>query len=75
MRKNQFTANSDLLTTDQAAALLGLSPSTLNTWRCRKTVEIPGLVRIGRSVRYSRLALTQFIESGGSTSQLTGGGK
>jgi predicted DNA-binding transcriptional regulator AlpA len=75
MNQIPVTLNSDLLTTEQAAEFLGLSPSTLNTWRCRGTVEIPGLVRIGRAVRYSRLALTQFIESGGSTSQLTGGGK
>lgn len=40
-----------LLNTEQAAAFLNLSPTTLTTWRVRRS-DGPPFVRIGRAVRY-----------------------
>ena len=51
-----------LLTPDQAAALLGLSAETLNVWRCTKRYKLP-YVKTGRLVRYRLSDITQFIES------------
>lgn len=50
-----------LLCTKEAAALLGLAPSTLNSWRSTGHVRLPH-VRLGRSVRYSRRGLLKFLE-------------
>ena len=44
----------------QAAALLGLSPRTLQSWRVRGAG--PAFVKIGRAVRYKRRALVKFQE-------------
>lgn len=51
-----------LLTTEQAASLLGLKPSTLETWRSRGGG--PPFVRIGkRAARYSLEDLDAYIEA------------
>jgi excisionase family DNA binding protein len=50
-----------LLTTDQAAEILNVAPTTLHTWRCTKAVKVPH-IRIGRKVRYRRSALMAFLE-------------
>lgn len=58
--KNAAVANgyknegSDLLTTKQAAKLLGIQPNTLAVWRVTKRHNIP-YVKMGRLARY-RLA-------------------
>lgn len=58
----QTNANdTELLTTDQAAQLLAVKPSTLTTWRCTKAVEIP-YVKIGHLARYKKADLLRFIE-------------
>ena len=53
-------AKDRLLSTKEAATLLGLAPSTLNTWRSTGHVRLPH-VRIGRAVRYSERGLLDFI--------------
>jgi predicted DNA-binding transcriptional regulator AlpA len=51
-----------LLDTDQAAEFLGLSPTTLVTWRSTQRYDLP-FVKIGASVRYDEADLVAFIES------------
>jgi excisionase family DNA binding protein len=52
----------DLLTTQQAAELLGMKKSTLNCWRAYPAKD-PGLsfVRIGGAIRYEREVVLAFI--------------
>lgn len=50
-----------LLDTAAAARLLGLSPSTLEKWRFFRDPAAPPVIRIGRTVRYSRAALEAWI--------------
>jgi excisionase family DNA binding protein len=53
---------SDLMTRDEAAAYLGVSPKTLATWACTKRYALP-LVKIGRAVKYRAADLDKFIEA------------
>jgi excisionase family DNA binding protein len=48
-----------LLTADQAAELLGISPATL--YRMRSAGKLPLPVRLGGSVRWSRETLVEWI--------------
>ena len=48
-----------LLTTEEAAAYLGLAPSTLATWRVRRS-DGPRFLKIGRKVLYPRSELKRF---------------
>jgi excisionase family DNA binding protein len=48
-------------TTPEAAAYLGLAVSTLNKWRCYGSG--PKFLKLGRSVRYRRSELDQFVET------------
>ncbi len=59
----------ELLTTEQAAKIYGLSQSTLRKWRC--VGNGPRFTRIGRAVRYRRAELDAFVEGRtfGSTTQ------
>lgn len=52
---------SDMLTTEQAARLLGLSPFTLNKWR----LNGHGLrfIKLGRAVRYRRTDVDAYLAS------------
>jgi hypothetical protein len=47
-----------LLTTEEAAAILGVSPSFLAKARMRG--ESPEYIQIGRAIRYARRALLSF---------------
>lgn len=49
-----------LLSTKEAATILGLSPSTLHTWRSTGHVRLPH-VRLGRAVRYPERGLLDFL--------------
>lgn len=49
-----------LLTTKQAAEILGLSPNTLNQWRNLK--RGPSFVKVSKSVRYSEAEILSYIE-------------
>ena len=55
-------SKSDIITSVEAAALLGVSPSTLATYRYRGTS--PKFTRIGhRTVVYSRRDVERFIKA------------
>lgn len=49
----------ELLTTEQAAKIYGLSQSTLRKWRC--VGNGPRFTRIGRAVRYRRAELGPVV--------------
>ena len=50
-----------LLTTQQAAEYLAVTPSILVNWRCTKRVKVPYL-KIGNAVRYRKSDLDKFLE-------------
>jgi hypothetical protein len=50
-----------LLTEGQAALLLNLSIRTLQAWRCRHSG--PAYVRAGRTIRYRRCDLVEWISA------------
>ena len=52
----------DLLTTEQAAQVLGTTAGTLNTWRCVKRYPL-AYIKIGRSVKYRRQDCVDFINA------------
>jgi len=53
-----------LLTPAQAAKILGVSPGTLNVWRCTKRYPLP-YVKIGnRRVMYREADVMAFIAAG-----------
>lgn len=52
----------ELLSTEQAAQTLGVTPGTLMVWRCTKRYPLP-FVRIGRKIRYRQDDIVKFIES------------
>lgn len=51
-----------LLDNEQAAEFLGLSPTTLTTWRSTKRYDLP-YCKVGGAVRYDQADLLEFIES------------
>jgi excisionase family DNA binding protein len=51
----------ELLTSEQAAAYLGISPGTLEVWRCTKRYHIP-FIKVGRLVRYRKSELDSFLD-------------
>ncbi|MBF0481711.1 MAG: helix-turn-helix domain-containing protein [Desulfovibrionaceae bacterium] len=51
-----------ILDENQAAAYLGLSVKTLQSRRCKR--RAPVYVKLGKSVRYKREDLDQFIAAG-----------
>ncbi len=55
-------ANANLLTNEESAAYLGVTPGTLDVWRCTKRYNIP-YIKVGRLVRYKKSSLDAFIES------------
>ena len=56
-----LSTSSPLLNREQAAAYLGIKPQTLAAWATTGRYQLP-MVKVGRSVRYKRKALDQFIE-------------
>jgi len=60
-----YSRNADpneLLSRKAAAKLLNFSPGTLAVWDCTKRYDLKP-IKIGRSVRYRRSALIEFLES------------
>jgi excisionase family DNA binding protein len=53
--------SSRLLTTDEAAALVGAKPQTLSIWRCTARHGLP-FVRVGRLVRYREIDVLAWLE-------------
>ena len=50
-----------MLTTDEAAALLSVSPRTLESWRVQDPPKGPEFIRIEGQVRYPRQALIDYL--------------
>jgi len=50
----------NLLTTEQAAAALGLTAQTLETWRSTRRYTL-GWVKVGRLVRYREEEIARFL--------------
>lgn len=53
---------SDTMSPDEAAAYLGVEPSTLAIWRCTKRYPLP-YIKVGRLVRYRKTDLDAFLRS------------
>jgi len=53
---------SELLTTEQVAAILGLSNRTLATWRSSGRNPLP-YIKVGSRVRYQRQDVMAWLES------------
>lgn len=53
--------NEKLLTTEEAAAVLGMSEQTMRIWRMEKTG--PNYIRINRSIRYRQDDIDEFVAS------------
>lgn len=51
-----------LLTTSEAANVLGLPPQTLVNWRCTGRYPLP-YIRVGRLIRYRTADLNEWIET------------
>ncbi len=54
--------NDPLLSTPEVAAMLDVTPQTLEVWRSTKRYRLE-FVKIGSKVRYRKSAVLQFIES------------
>ena len=54
--------NANLLNNEEAAAYLGVSPRSLEVWRCTKRHPIP-FIKVGRLVKYRKAALDAFLEN------------
>lgn len=52
----------EMLNSIQAAALLGVKPETLASWRCLGRYDLP-YVPVGRAIRYSRADLEAWKAS------------
>ena len=52
----------ELLSTEDAATYIGVTPRTLEVWRCTRRYPIP-YVKVGRLVRYRRDALDGWLSS------------
>jgi excisionase family DNA binding protein len=59
-----------LIPTSEAADILGLQPNTLEKWRL--SGEGPTFVRVGRSIRYRRQDLAEWINGRRSSSTSSG---
>lgn len=53
---------SDLLSNLEAAEYLGVTPRTLEVWRCTKRHEIP-YFKVGRLVKYRKTDLDAWLNS------------
>ena len=47
---------------NDAAEYIGVTPRTLEVWRCTKRYQIP-FIKVGRLVKYRKSALDAFLES------------
>ena len=53
---------SNLMSRVEAAKYLDLQPQTLAVWASTKRYNLP-YIKVGRSVKYSKTALDQFIQA------------
>lgn len=59
---NALKIQSDLLSREQAAEYLGVTPQTLAVWASTHRYDLP-FVKIGRLVKYRKADLDTFITS------------
>lgn len=52
----------EIFTNTEAAEYIGVSPKTLEVWRCTKRYNIP-FIKVGRLVKYRKSALDAFMEA------------
>jgi excisionase family DNA binding protein len=62
LSKDAVKQYDSLLTNPQAATYLGITPRTLEVWRCTKRHEIPYL-KVGRLVKYRKADLDTWLRS------------
>lgn len=62
--KSQAHPDSELLRMDQAARVLNVGRSTIYT--LAQSGQLPGVIRVGRSLRVSRRRLLEWIEDNAS---------
>lgn len=55
-------ANDRLVSNAEAAGILGVTPGTLDVWRCTGRVPL-AYVKVGRSVKYRLSELQRFVEA------------
>jgi excisionase family DNA binding protein len=53
-----------LLNVDEMSRYVGLPKTTIYTWLCLKRFPAGAVVRLGRAVRFDRLLVDEWIESG-----------
>jgi Helix-turn-helix domain len=51
----------ELLSTKEAAAVLGIEAQTLATWRCKKRYSLK-YIKVGGIVKYRRRHIEQFLD-------------
>lgn len=56
----KLQSENNLLNTEEAAAYLGVTPGTLEVWRCTKRYNL-AYIKVGRLVRYRRGVLDAFL--------------
>ena len=56
------TRKESQFSTSEAAIYLGITPGTLNVWRCTKRHQIP-YVKVGSLVKYRKSDLDEWLES------------
>lgn len=62
MDQNKTPASqATLLTNDEAAAYISVSPNTLPIWRSTHRYDLP-FVKVGRLIRYRRSDLDRWLE-------------
>lgn len=57
----QKERNNRSLSTEEAAAMLGISPQTLNNWRSARVCYQPPYVKVGRRIVYKEGALRKYL--------------
>ena len=51
------------LTSDEAAVFIGVTPGTLQVWRCNRVPHQPPYYKVGRKVQYLRADLDEWLKA------------
>ena len=60
LAKTLTAGRAELLSNEGAAEYLGVTPRTLEVWRCTKRHQIP-YIKVGRLVKYRQTALDTWL--------------